>query len=201
VISYTIRDTVDLCPGNCGTTLEQQATVPMSRWEATGISGDVPFTVKFAVAIPTIKMKVTPPPPSPPSPPPTHLHTVSAEALFEFSSDKLKPGAEPLIVAAIGSAAANADPKLPVVVRGHTDSIPGPTADYNQHLSERRAAAVAKLLETRFPALTGRVNAIGMADTQPVAPNTINGKDNPPGRAQNRRVDIEIQEVVPGAGP
>jgi hypothetical protein len=44
-LSFTVKDTIDLCPGNCGTEREQAATVPMSRWEATGISGDVPFTV------------------------------------------------------------------------------------------------------------------------------------------------------------
>ncbi|OAN36791.1 DUF4157 domain-containing protein [Mycolicibacterium iranicum] len=47
LISYTVKDTVDLCPGDCGTRLEQVATVPLSQFEATGISGDVPFTVEF----------------------------------------------------------------------------------------------------------------------------------------------------------
>jgi len=46
-ISYTVRDTVDLCPGDCGSALEQLATVKISQFEATGISGDVPFTVEF----------------------------------------------------------------------------------------------------------------------------------------------------------
>jgi hypothetical protein len=46
-INYTVKDTVDLCPGNCGSSKEQIATIPMSVWEATGISGDVPFTVDF----------------------------------------------------------------------------------------------------------------------------------------------------------
>lgn len=46
-ISYTVRDTIDLCPGDCGTKLESVATVPLSQFEATGISGDVPFTVEF----------------------------------------------------------------------------------------------------------------------------------------------------------
>lgn len=46
-ITYTVKDTIDLCPGDCGTSLEQLATVPISQFEATGISGDVPFTVKF----------------------------------------------------------------------------------------------------------------------------------------------------------
>jgi hypothetical protein len=46
-ITYTVKDTVDLCPGNCGATLEQVATAPLSQFEATGIAGDVPFTVEF----------------------------------------------------------------------------------------------------------------------------------------------------------
>ncbi|MFO0943670.1 MAG: DUF4157 domain-containing protein [Pirellulales bacterium] len=47
-IKYRVRDTIDLCPGDCGTSLEQFATVPISQFEATGISGDVPFEVEFA---------------------------------------------------------------------------------------------------------------------------------------------------------
>lgn len=46
-ISYSVKDTIDLCPGNCGAQIEQLATIPMSMMEASGISGDVPFTVNF----------------------------------------------------------------------------------------------------------------------------------------------------------
>lgn len=46
-LSYTVKDTIDFCPGDCGADLETMATIPMSQWEATGISGDVPFTVDF----------------------------------------------------------------------------------------------------------------------------------------------------------
>ncbi|MXV49679.1 DUF4157 domain-containing protein [Pedobacter sp. HMF7647] len=51
IINYTVKDTIDLCPGNCGTSAEQLATVPMSQFEATGISGDVPFTVEFSPVV------------------------------------------------------------------------------------------------------------------------------------------------------
>lgn len=47
IINYSVKDTIDLCPGDCGKTIEQLATVPLSQFEATGISGDVPFTVDF----------------------------------------------------------------------------------------------------------------------------------------------------------
>jgi hypothetical protein len=56
VIHYTVKDTIDLCPGNCGTELEQLATVPMSQFEATGISGDIPFTVNFVHRPPSFQV-------------------------------------------------------------------------------------------------------------------------------------------------
>ena len=46
-ISYVVSDTVDLCPGNCGTGNQLIATLPLSRLEASRISGDVPFLVAF----------------------------------------------------------------------------------------------------------------------------------------------------------
>lgn len=47
-ITYRADDTLDFCPGNCGSSLAQTLTVPLSRWEASGISGDIPFTVRFS---------------------------------------------------------------------------------------------------------------------------------------------------------
>jgi len=46
-ITYTVVDTLDFCPGNCGGSSAQKLTVPLSRWEASSISGDVPFKVVF----------------------------------------------------------------------------------------------------------------------------------------------------------
>jgi hypothetical protein len=66
-IMYTVRDTIDLCPGKCGTSTEQIATVPMSRLEASGISGDIPFTVEFWAPSRTVTAR---PPAAPPPPPP-----------------------------------------------------------------------------------------------------------------------------------
>ena len=49
IVNYTVVDTLDFCPGNCGGFFAQHLgnTLQMSRWEASGISGDVPFTVNF----------------------------------------------------------------------------------------------------------------------------------------------------------
>ncbi|MFT3771968.1 MAG: DUF4157 domain-containing protein [Minicystis sp.] len=48
-LEFTVLDTIDFCPGNCGGVLARKLghTVMMSRYEASGIAGDVPFVVKF----------------------------------------------------------------------------------------------------------------------------------------------------------
>jgi hypothetical protein len=65
-LNFTVNDTIDLCPGNCGSGREQIATVEMSRWEATGISGDVPFTVDFPAPPSYLTVPYTIPKPVPP---------------------------------------------------------------------------------------------------------------------------------------
>jgi hypothetical protein len=72
-IDFVVEDTVDLCPGNCGASMEQIATVPLSRWEASGISGDVPFRVEFPAPPTTLttRARLVPPAPATPPAPPT----------------------------------------------------------------------------------------------------------------------------------
>jgi OOP family OmpA-OmpF porin len=73
-------------------------------------------------------------------------------------------------------------------VSGHTDSIG--SDDYNQKLSEARAESVVAGLEQR--GVTTALTAEGFGETRPVAPNELNGADNPAGRQLNRRVEIFI---------
>lgn len=44
---YEVFDTVDFCPGDCGSPAEQVITIPMSRLEASGEAYDTPFKVVF----------------------------------------------------------------------------------------------------------------------------------------------------------
>jgi hypothetical protein len=67
-ITYTVQDTIDLCPGNCGAGLEQLATITLSRMEASGISGDVPFTVEFPAPPTTVTARPSAATTAPPSP-------------------------------------------------------------------------------------------------------------------------------------
>jgi hypothetical protein len=60
-VTFLVQDTIDLCPGDCGALREQIATIPLSQYEATGIAGDVPFTVRFAANIPQFTIPLTSP--------------------------------------------------------------------------------------------------------------------------------------------
>ena len=73
-------------------------------------------------------------------------------------------------------------PKLAVLVEGHTDSVGG--EDYNLDLSQRRADAVREALASRGVGVD-RIRSRGRGLSYPVASNT-----SPGGRQQNRRVEI-----------
>ena len=75
-------------------------------------------------------------------------------------------------------------PNTRVRVAGHTDSLGDP--DYNVDLSQRRAQAVAMQLVKNGVAAEN-VSFIGYGAAHPVATNKT-----PEGRAQNRRVELEI---------
>jgi OmpA-OmpF porin, OOP family len=78
-----------------------------------------------------------------------------------------------------------------VTIEGHTDSIG--SESYNQRLSERRALAVKHYLVSRGVA-GDRLDTVGYGESRPVAPNkTPDGKDNPEGRAMNRRAELKVQ--------
>lgn len=72
-----------------------------------------------------------------------------------------------------------------ITVTGYTDSQGGAAA--NKALSERRARSVANYLgEQGLSGLT--INAVGMGEENPIASN-----DTADGRAQNRRVEIDLK--------
>jgi outer membrane protein OmpA-like peptidoglycan-associated protein len=193
-LHFHVVDTVDLCPGNCGSgpddgvINEQLATVPMSRLEASGVAGDVPFFVDFSVAQASFNV----PPPAPPVP--QHV-VVSASTLFDFGSHDLRSGGEDALVAELGDRPTQADLTQAFGVEGHTDSKG--SEEFNQGLSERRAATVVGVLERRYPNTAGHLVPTGLGETRPIAPNDIGGVDNPTGRAQNRRVEMRFSAPPP----
>ena len=77
-----------------------------------------------------------------------------------------------------------------VEVAGHTDSTGA--EDYNQSLSERRAASVTQYLQSQG-IIAQRVISVGMGELRPVADNTT-----PEGRQANRRVEITMVPITAG---
>ena len=108
--------------------------------------------------------------------------SLAADVLFEFDSAEIKPEFTDEIDNAAEILLAN--PDVTVRIDGHTDNIG--TLEYNQGLSERRAEAVAAYLEAAGVD-RGRMTVAGFSFAQPVADNAT-----PEGRAQNRRVDIDL---------
>jgi len=135
-----------------------------------------------------------PPPPARPAPPPPPPAPVSRKIVlrginFDFNKYNIKREFAPVLDEAAQILKDNPDVK--VTVEGHTDSIGSDS--YNQRLSERRAAAVKHYLVSRGVA-ADRLETVGYGESRPIAPNTTpNGRDNPEGRAMNRRAELKVQ--------
>lgn len=114
---------------------------------------------------------------------------LSADVLFDFDQFDLKPEAAQQLAEL--ATVAKAYPGASITIEGHSD---GKGADdYNQALSEKRAASVAQWLVANGGATSAQLHTRGWGKTKPVAPNTnADGSDSPEGRAKNRRVEITI---------
>ena len=114
--------------------------------------------------------------------------TVQNDVLFDFDKTALRPAA----AEALGRVLEIIRQRSPraVLIVGHTDSI-GADA-YNETLSLHRAEAVEQWLARQGGGLSP-LSVEGHGEREPVAPNTVDGKDNPDGRQQNRRVEILLQ--------
>ncbi len=84
------------------------------------------------------------------------------------------------------ASAANQCKTFRVLVEGHTDSEGAD--DYNQQLSEQRAASVVAYLADNGVDIS-RLTAKGFGENQPVATN-----DTPEGRAANRRINFVVTQ-------
>ena len=106
----------------------------------------------------------------------------SADAFFDFDKAILKPAGKASLDELSGKLG---DMNLEVIIAvGHTDSVG--TDAYNQKLSIRRAEAVKAYLKGKGIEET-RIYTEGKGESQPKADNAT-----AEGRAQNRRVEIEV---------
>jgi outer membrane protein OmpA-like peptidoglycan-associated protein len=117
------------------------------------------------------------------------LHSMA----FPSGSSEIRPDDFPLLTKV--QKALRKFPDAPIVIEGHTDAQGD--EDYNQALSERRAAAVSSYLTANMSATGMRLSSVGYGESHPIASNeTIEG------RAKNRRIDVHIMfrgaETPPG---
>jgi outer membrane protein OmpA-like peptidoglycan-associated protein len=80
-----------------------------------------------------------------------------------------------------------------VTIEGHTDGRGAD--DYNQKLSEARAASVKQWLVATAQVNGATIATRGWGKAKPVAPNAKpDGADDPDGRAKNRRVEVVVRK-------
>ncbi|PYV09441.1 MAG: flagellar motor protein MotB [Acidobacteria bacterium] len=105
-----------------------------------------------------------------------------SDVLFDSGRYTLKPGAREKLAKISGIVLAY--PGLNLQIEGHTDNVGG--EDFNQQLSERRAASVRDFLVQQGVSAAS-ITARGLGKTQPVASN-----ESAEGRQQNRRVELVV---------
>ena len=101
--------------------------------------------------------------------------------LFDTDKAEIKPESKATLAEIAKFLRAN--PKLDLVVAGHTDAQGA--FDYNVALSKRRAAAVVAALVGQHGIAASRLTAFGAGMAAPVASN-----DDDAGRSKNRRVEL-----------
>ena len=144
-------------------------------------------------AKPVVEAKAPPPPPPPPPPaePVYEKTTLSSEALFDHDKSNLKPEGKKAIGAVAEKIRSMGASVVDIEIIGHTDSQG--SEEYNQKLSVRRATAVRDYIVNNYPKVDASIIRItGMGETSPVADNKTKE-----GRAQNRRVEVNVGVKVP----
>jgi OmpA-OmpF porin, OOP family len=119
--------------------------------------------------------------------------TLASKALFAFDNATLKPEGQAVLDREIVSRIREVNNLELVLVTGHTDRLG--SQEYNQKLSERRAAAVAGYLASKGVP-RDRIETLGMGKTQPVpgvACNMTNRKALIDCLQPHRRVEVEVK--------
>ena len=111
-----------------------------------------------------------------------------ADVLFDTGKYTLKPLARERLAKITGIVLAH--PGLKLEVEGHTDSVG--SDEFNQRLSEQRAAAVRDYLVAQGISMNS-IAARGFGKEQPIASN-----DTADGRRRNRRVELVVSGEVIG---
>ena len=157
-------------------------------------SGNCVRTSSWKAEDMTIDCGAEPPPvvESVPVPPPAPVYekkTMSAEALFDHDKSTLKPAGQAALQELGDDIKAKGGRVVDIDVIGHTDS--DGSEEYNQALSVRRAQSVKDYLVSE--GVDGSIiDVSGQGESNPIASNATRE-----GRAQNRRVDINVGVTAP----
>jgi outer membrane protein OmpA-like peptidoglycan-associated protein len=116
---------------------------------------------------------------------PETVVSLNSDILFAFGKATLSQAATTRIRALV----ARVPRRSALAVGGHTDDLGADAA--NLALSRRRAEAVAAAVRAARPDL--RLTVKGYGEARPVAPNSSGGRDDPEGRAKNRRVELRYR--------
>ncbi|MEQ1593674.1 MAG: OmpA family protein [Casimicrobium sp.] len=136
-------------------------------------------------------------PPAAPAAPSVQKITLASKALFDFDKAVLKSEGKAVLDREIVSRIKEVQKLELVLVTGHTDRLG--SQQYNQKLSERRAAAVAAYLASKGVA-KDKIETLGMGKTQPV-PGVVCEQKNRKALIAclqpHRRVEVEVKgEIV-----
>ena len=151
---------------------------------------------------PTAAVQPVAPPAAPAAPvappaPSVQKITLASKALFDFDKAILKPEGKAVLDREIVSRIKEVQKLELVLVTGHTDRLG--SQQYNQKLSERRAAAVAAYLASAGVP-KDKIETLGMGKTQPV-PGVVCEQKNRKALIAclqpHRRVEVEVKgEIV-----
>ncbi|MFC6017695.1 OmpA family protein [Plantactinospora solaniradicis] len=115
---------------------------------------------------------------------------LAADVLFAFGKADLSPAARDRLAQVAERLRVQA--RGTVRIDGHTDAIGSDAA--NLALSRRRAEAVRDVLRGALSGTSLAFEVTGFGESRPVASESKNGRDNPAGRARNRRVEIRFDK-------
>ena len=167
----------------CATSNAGKICEPVASWSAP----------TYRCVAPVIEPKPEPVKPPPPPPPPAPKAEIKGKKIelnekieFKTGSHELANATDPVLDEVVQIMKDHSE-VIRIRIEGHTDSVG--TSKYNQKLSDRRANTAKEYL-IAHGIEASRLTSKGLGLTRPIADNKTEA-----GRAQNRRVEIHIEEM------